>query len=108
MHLNEWLKEGKRIYGIDYANWKFVCPKCGKVQSVNSVVKEVGRKTFNPKRKDFAGNTLPCVYQECTDFDCDYASTEEKEESKGLIKLTGESDEGEETKLLVFEFADKE
>lgn len=29
----EWLKEGERRYGKDYKNWKFKCPKCGRINS---------------------------------------------------------------------------
>lgn len=28
---DEWLAEGERLFGKDYENWKFKCPKCGNV-----------------------------------------------------------------------------
>jgi predicted RNA-binding Zn-ribbon protein involved in translation (DUF1610 family) len=30
----EWLAEGKRIFGEDFNQWKFVCPMCGHVQTI--------------------------------------------------------------------------
>jgi len=30
----EWLAEGKRRFGEDFNKWRFVCPVCGFVQSV--------------------------------------------------------------------------
>ena len=30
----EWVEEGKRLFGPDSKNWKFVCPVCGHVQSI--------------------------------------------------------------------------
>lgn len=35
MTLDEWRKEAARKFGEDPSNWKFVCPHCGHVQSVN-------------------------------------------------------------------------
>lgn len=32
--VEEWLAEGERLFGPDRMNWKFVCPMCGNVQSV--------------------------------------------------------------------------
>jgi hypothetical protein len=33
MSRDEWLAEGKRRFGDDWHNWKFVCPVCGHVQT---------------------------------------------------------------------------
>lgn len=30
---DEWREEGKRRFGDDFSNWKFVCPNCGNVAS---------------------------------------------------------------------------
>jgi len=30
----EWLAEGKELFGDDQSKWKFVCPACGHVASV--------------------------------------------------------------------------
>jgi len=29
--LQEWLDEGKKRFGADFANWRFKCPACGHV-----------------------------------------------------------------------------
>jgi hypothetical protein len=31
--LEQWKEEGKRRFGADIENWKFVCPKCGRVST---------------------------------------------------------------------------
>jgi hypothetical protein len=30
---DEWLAEGEKLFGKNYENWKFKCPKCGNVAS---------------------------------------------------------------------------
>jgi hypothetical protein len=35
---NEWKTEGKRRFGDDFKNWKFVCPNCGRVSSGNEFI----------------------------------------------------------------------
>lgn len=29
----EWLEKGKKLFGVEVENWKFVCPACGKISS---------------------------------------------------------------------------
>ena len=29
----QWLREGKTLFGDNFENWKFVCPKCGNIAS---------------------------------------------------------------------------
>lgn len=36
--LEEWETKGKKLYGEDYANWKFVCPACGHISSVQEFI----------------------------------------------------------------------
>lgn len=31
--IEEWLKEGKELFGPDKRDWKFICPNCGHIQS---------------------------------------------------------------------------
>lgn len=33
MTLDEWRAEGRRRFGSDASNWKFVCPSCGRVNT---------------------------------------------------------------------------
>lgn len=50
--VNEWLEEGKRLYGPDPLNWKFRCPICGRV--------------YTAKEHQEAGSSGPnSAYQEC-------------------------------------------
>lgn len=39
MTYEEWLAEGKRRFGEDFYNWKFVCPMCKHVASVGDFEK---------------------------------------------------------------------
>ena len=34
MTKEEWLEKGKQLFGDDLFSWKFVCPNCGHIQSV--------------------------------------------------------------------------
>lgn len=36
--LSQWLEEGKKLFGEDYTKWKFKCPACGHVQSVQDFI----------------------------------------------------------------------
>lgn len=31
---SEWMEEGKKRFGKNFENWKFICPACGHIQSV--------------------------------------------------------------------------
>lgn len=35
----EWIAEGERLFGDDMMKWRFVCPSCGNVQSVEEFAK---------------------------------------------------------------------
>jgi len=35
----EWIEKAKELFGKDSYNWKFKCPSCGHVQSINSMLK---------------------------------------------------------------------
>ena len=39
--LQEWLAEGKRRFGEDMRNWKFICPACGRINAGHEF-KEIG------------------------------------------------------------------
>ncbi len=54
MTLEEWLAEGRRLFGDDQLQWRFVCPICGNVQSPNDFRQYQGR-----------GATPASAYQEC-------------------------------------------
>jgi hypothetical protein len=40
----EWMKEGRRLFGEDMMKWKFICPSCGRVISVQEY-KDAGAPT---------------------------------------------------------------
>ncbi|MHC1723068.1 MAG: VVA0879 family protein, partial [Aminipila sp.] len=48
----EWIEEGKRRFGQDFLNWKFQCPMCGHVASIQDF-------------KDAGADNPNCAYQEC-------------------------------------------
>ena len=35
---DEWLYEGRKLFGDDVNKWKFVCPKCGNIFSAKEFV----------------------------------------------------------------------
>jgi hypothetical protein len=35
----EWRAEGVRLFGEDIKNWKFICPSCGNIQTINDFKK---------------------------------------------------------------------
>lgn len=52
MTQSEWMEEGKRRFGGDFLNWKFKCPMCGHVASIQNF-------------KDAGVDDPNCAYQEC-------------------------------------------
>lgn len=34
----EWMTEGKKRFGDDFNDWKFICPACGHIQSVRDFI----------------------------------------------------------------------
>ena len=52
MTQEDWLAEGRRRFGEDFMNWKFVCPMCRHIASIQDF-KEAGADNPN------------CAYQEC-------------------------------------------
>jgi hypothetical protein len=50
----EWQAEGERLYGPDVMKWRFRCPVCGNVASVEDFCQ------FKAQ-----GATPDCAYQEC-------------------------------------------
>ncbi|MEV2908606.1 VVA0879 family protein [Paenibacillus larvae] len=52
--LNEWQAEAKRHFGEKGLDWKFVCPKCGNIQSGQDFI-NLGISALSPQD----------VYQEC-------------------------------------------
>lgn len=100
MTREEWEAKGLELFGRDRKRWKFVCPACGHVQSVQDYINAgaphdvigfscVGRWLPKQKRafgdKDVKGNGP-----------CDYAGG-------GLFRLNPLEVDG----MMVFDFADK-
>ena len=73
---NEWMEEGKKRFGEDFAKWKFKCPSCGKIQSYESIREEMESKSFKSKRsfRIESGKPQPSPYSECTGQDCDWVA----------------------------------
>ena len=51
---SQWMKEGTELFGHDMYSWKFVCPVCGNIASVEEY------RQFKDK-----GATPSSAYQEC-------------------------------------------
>lgn len=73
MTRDEWLAEGRRLFGDDVLQWWFVCPSCGHVASVQDwkdagapegavAFSCVGRYTGAGGEKTFAKKGGPCDY----------------------------------------------
>lgn len=72
MTFDEWIAEGKRRFGDDEMNWKFKCPACGHVASINDYkaagapVEAVGFSCvgrWTGSKKEFGDKTGgPCNY----------------------------------------------
>jgi len=73
MTRDEWLAEGRRLFGDDVLQWRFVCPSCGHVASVQDwkdagapegavAFSCVGRYTGAGGEKTFAKSGGPCDY----------------------------------------------
>lgn len=49
--LADWLTEGKETFGEDFSQWRFICPACGHIQTVQDFT-DIGASANN-------------AYQEC-------------------------------------------
>lgn len=102
--LKEWLDEGKKIFGEDFKQWKFKCPACGRVSSIQDFLD--------------AGADANDAYQECIGRVNGKGNKDGKDEgfgcnwvAYGFFGTLGKgrtviNDNGKE--IEVFEFATKE
>lgn len=81
MTREEWEAEGKRRFGDDIMQWKFVCPVCGHVASTQDY-KDVGASSaevgFNCVGRHIEGSAA--AFMETKQGPCDYSGG-------GLFKL---------------------
>lgn len=47
---SKWVKKGKKLYGNDFSKWKFKCPFCGRVQTVEEFVEHGGKPDYAYKK----------------------------------------------------------
>ena len=40
LSLKDWRKKGAQLFGKDIKDWKFKCPKCGEVQTLEDFIKQ--------------------------------------------------------------------
>jgi hypothetical protein len=36
--LEEWTKQGEQLFGKDKKQWKFICPSCGNIQTIQDFI----------------------------------------------------------------------
>jgi len=67
--LADWEAKGVELFGEDRCNWRFVCPSCGDVQSVNTAKKnypELKGKGWAPAQE--------CIGRYLEDAGCNWCS----------------------------------
>lgn len=62
----EWLEEGKKRFGNDRAEWKFVCPNCGRIQSVKEFM-DIGNNP-NDAMQECIGRYKPELHCDWTSY----------------------------------------
>lgn len=100
----EWVEEGMRRFGKDWGNWKFECPMCGHVASIDEF-KEAGAKDPNSAYQECIGRyTGKGSPKEGDSSGCNWASYGLLGIPKGgTVVLTGED-----TGTHIFSFAELE
>lgn len=98
--LNEWREEAAQRFGEKGRNWKFVCPKCGNVQSGQDFIDKAGMTPA--KSSNFVYQN--CIGRHVKGIGCDWAAY-------GLFGTLGKGrmvvmEDGEEVE--VFDFAEAE
>nr|VFK14949.1 MAG: hypothetical protein BECKLFY1418C_GA0070996_10123 [Candidatus Kentron sp. LFY] len=88
----EWTRMGTRIFGKDQKKWKFVCPKCGRIQSPKEFLahKDKGAKPDDAYRK--------CIGQFDAGNGCNYTADQFTPVPPVIIK-------SEKKRIRVFDFA---
>ncbi|MGE7305730.1 VVA0879 family protein [Priestia megaterium] len=94
--LEAWREEGKRLFGKQGRDWKFVCPRCENVQSPQDFVD----KTDMGKEEALSAAYQMCIGRHFKEHDCNWSAY-------GLFGTMGKgrtiiTPEGE--KVSVFDF----
>ena len=63
--VDEWKAEGEKLFGKDWENWKFKCPKCGNVAS---------GKEFKDAGQDPNSTYCECIGRHVKGKGCDWAA----------------------------------
>ena len=84
---DQWKAEGEKLFGTNYENWRFKCPKCGNIAS-GQEFKKVGKTPNNMY--------CECIGRYVKDKGCDWAAY-------GLLDICTVHVDGE----PVFEFAEE-
>lgn len=61
----EWLAEGTKLFGTDYTNYRFKCPRCGNVAT---------GQEFKDAGKDVNAMYCECIGRHVKDKGCDWAA----------------------------------
>lgn len=100
--LKEWREKGESLFGKDLKTWKFICPACGNVSSIQDFI-NLGQN------KESAWN---CAYNECIGRYTNAGSPQEDKKpcnwaAYGFLKTLGkgviiEIEEGKEIEIFDF------
>lgn len=76
---DEWIAEGEKLFGVDKLNWRFVCPSCGHVASVQDYMEALAPEFF--VGFSCIGNYLPNSRKAYDNGDrtlCDYSGASDR------------------------------
>lgn len=97
---DEWIDEGERRFGPDRDDWKFVCARCGHVQSANEVRKQMPTIEFGKPENWLRGTlAMNCEGRLRPEVGCDWTLG-------GLFRIHKLEVVADGEATPVFEFAD--
>jgi len=70
---SEWRKRGAELFGEDVARWRFKCPTCGHVASVESLRAELTDEELGLLRGRYSLEA-ECIGRYLSDRGCDWAA----------------------------------
>ena len=80
----EWTRLGEYYFGDDFKNWRFICPKCGTIQSLRTV--NINTYPANIYKQCFASTER--TMRRTRPVKCDYKA--DKKDCKTVVLIAGE------------------